>query len=445
MKNMKRTCMIAVTVGLALASIGAHAMGIDLAALLAPHADIIAGLALVGFAGEVATTDPEAITRELKRIGDDVKQVGEKALKEAGEAGKLSQETKQACDQLLVKQGELQAQLTDVMQKLARRGTDDEDQARKSVGQQLAEAEGFKEFAGNRSKAQLKQGFTFAVKAITSLAASAGDGVAPDRLPGVQMLPQRRMTVRDLISPGRTGSNLIQYLQETGFTNNAAPTGENTRKPESSITFDLKQQAVVKIPHFMKASTEILADFAQLQSMIDVKLRYGLALVEEAQLLKGSGVGNNLNGIYTQATAYAAPIVLAGATRIDVLRLALLQAELAEYPSTGIVLHPTDWAAIELTKDDTGGYIFANPQQLAQPSLWGRPVVGTQAMTQDSFLVGAFQLGAQVFDREQAAVTIATENEDDFVNNLVTILAEERLALAVYRPEAFVKGDLTPA
>jgi HK97 family phage major capsid protein len=174
-------------------------------------------------------------------------------------------------------------------------------------------------------------------------------------------------------------------------------------------------------------------------------LYYGLKLVEDTQLLGGSGVGNNLNGIYTQATAYAAPIVIATPTRIDVLRLALLQAELAEFPSTGIVLHPSDWAAIELTKDTTGAYVFANPQSLAAPGLWGRPVVTTQAMTVDTFLVGAFQLGAQLFDREQANIVIATQNEDDFVKNMITIRAEERLALAVYRPEAFVKGDITPA
>ena len=126
------------------------------------------------------------------------------------------------------------------------------------------------------------------------------------------------------------------------------------------------------------------------------------------------------------------------------LRLALLQAELADYPATGIVLHPADWAAIELLKDSTGAYIFANPQSLAQPGLWGRPVVNTPAMTVDNFLVGAFQLGAQVFDREDANVVIATQNEDDFVKNMITIRGEERLAMALYRPEAFVKGDITP-
>jgi HK97 family phage major capsid protein len=183
-----------------------------------------------------------------------------------------------------------------------------------------------------------------------------------------------------------------------------------------------------------------------LQSYIDQRLRFMLAYVEEGQLLNGSGVGNNLNGIYTQATAYVPPFVVpAPITRIDVLRLMILQSELALFPATGIVLHPADWTAIELTKDTTGNYIFANPQSIAGATLWGRPVVATPAMTVDTALVGAFKLGAQVFDRQQANVAVATENEDDFIKNMVTILAEERLGLAVYRPEAFIKGDITPA
>jgi HK97 family phage major capsid protein len=312
----------------------------------------------------------------------------------------------------------------------------------KSIGGQVVESDELKEYV---KEGNFKKSITVQVKAVTSAANSAGAAVAPDRLSGIVTLPQQRLTVRDLLSPGRTSSNLIQYIKETGFVNNAATVAEGAKKPESSITMTEAQSVVAKIAHFIKASSEIMSDFPALQSIIDTRLRYGLALIEEAQLLKGSGVGNNLNGIYTQASQYAAPIVINNPTRIDVLRLALLQAELAEYPSTGIVLNPADWTAIELQKDSTGAYIFANPQSTAQPGLWGRPVVTTKSMTVDEFLVGAFKMGAQIFDREQASVTIATQNEDDFVKNLVTILAEERLALADYRPEAFVKGDLTPA
>jgi HK97 family phage major capsid protein len=113
----------------------------------------------------------------------------------------------------------------------------------------------------------------------------------------------------------------------------------------------------------------------------------------------------------------------------------LLQAELAEYPATGIVLHPSDWAAIELTKDTNGGYIFANPQSMATPALWGRPVVATQAMTVDTALVGAFQLGAQIFDREDANVVIARRTRTTSSRTWSRSVAEERLALAVYRPK----------
>lgn len=386
----------------------------------------------------------ELVQKELKRIGDEIKESGEKALKEAKKAGDMSQETKATVDELLVKQGELQARLQEAEQKLDKHANGGgEVTKQKSLGQQVVEAQQVKEF--HEKSTHQNASATISVKAITSLASSAGDGVAPDRLNTVVGIAERRLTVRDLITGGRTGSNAIQYLKETGFTNNAAVQAEGAKKGESDIVFDLINSGVATIAHYIKASKQILDDLPMLESYIDGRLRYGLALREEAQLLKGSGSGNNLSGIYTQATAYAAPITISNPTRIDILRLALLQAEMAEFPSTGIVLNPADWAAIELQKDNTGAYIFANPQGTAQPALWGRPVVATQSMTVDEFLVGAFQLGAQVFDRESANVVISFQNEDDFVKNMVTIRGEERLALAVYRPEAFVKGDITPA
>ena len=183
-----------------------------------------------------------------------------------------------------------------------------------------------------------------------------------------------------------------------------------------------------------------------LQSYIDGRLRYGLALVEENQLLNGSGTGTDLAGIYTQATAFTPPITIpATVTRIDVLRLAMLQTALSELMATGVVLHPADWAAIELLKDGQGQFIVGNPQGTITPTLWGQPVVSTQSMATGKFLTGAFQLGAQIFDRMDAVVEISTEDDQNFRKNLVTVLAEERLALAVYRPEAFVKGDFTAA
>ncbi|HSH43859.1 MAG TPA: phage major capsid protein, partial [Arenicellales bacterium] len=201
---------------------------------------------------------------------------------------------------------------------------------------------------------------------------------------------------------------------------------------------------VATIAHWIRASQQVLADAGMLQSYINGRLMYGLKLKEEQQLLKGSGVGLNLEGIYTQASAYSNPgVTVQAETRIDRLRLAMLQVTLAEYDADGIVINPIDWTAIELTKTTDNAYLFATPRGLAAPGLWGRPVVATQAMDSDDFLVGAFQMGAQGWDREDASITVSTEDRDNFVKNMVTILCEERLGLTVYRPEAFVKGDFT--
>ena len=128
------------------------------------------------------------------------------------------------------------------------------------------------------------------------------------------------------------------------------------------------------------------------------------------------------------------------ATRIDRLRLAMLQVALAEYAADGIALHPVDWAAIELTKDSQNQYLIANPRAIAGPTLWGLPVAATQAFNAGEYTVGAWQQGAQGWDREDAKLIVSLEDRDNVIKNMVTMLVEERLSLTVYRPESFVKG-----
>ena len=385
----------------------------------------------------------------LGKIGDEVKAAAEKALHESKKFGDMYAADKPKIDEMLIKQGELQAQLTHIEQKLARRGSDEKAKAR-TPGAIIVESEEFKKWMEGGGMKSPRDAFVHPVPHATILSTDTTNtttvGVPPDVVPGVFPGTARRLTIRDLIAPGMTSSNLVQYVKESGFTNNANVTSEGDTKPQSELTYELVQSAVSTIAHYFKASKQILDDFSGLQSQIDQRGRYGLKLVEENQLLKGSGVGNNLNGIYTQATAFSAPIVLPGSpSKIDHIRLMILQAEIAEYPPDAIVLHPADWAAIELTKTADNAYIFANPQVMAMPRLWGLPVVATQAMTADTALVGAFRIGAQVFDREAANVVIANQNEDDFIRNLITIRIEERLALAVYRPEAFIKSTDLPA
>lgn len=402
--------------------------------------------------GSANEADLTSLAADLKKAADQVKEQAEKTNTELKNLGKVTEETKKAADESLIKHNEISARMTALEQKFVS-GNGGADK-RKSFGETVTDNDDIKAFiAAKKSKGSIS--ISVSQKAIiTSLTTdadgSAGDLIVPQRQAGLIAPPERRMTIRDLLTPGNTASNAIQYVKETGFTNNAATVSETSgaAKPQSEIKFDLVTTGVTTIAHWVLAHKSILDDVPQLRSYLDGRLRYGLRYVEENQLLNGGGTGTDLNGIYTQASSYVAPIVPTAAgnlTKIDIIRLAILQAFLAEYPSNGIVMHPSDWADIELTKTDEGAYLFANPQGGSEPRLWRLPVVETQAMTVDKFLTGAFQLGAQIFDREEANVELSTEDSDNFRKNLVTIRAEERLALAVYRPESFVKGDFSDA
>ncbi|MFV1505002.1 phage major capsid protein [Phaeobacter sp. JH20_09] len=376
---------------------------------------------------------------------DKVKEIAEDALGKAKAGEDVTRDLKEKADEALLKMNGLAEQISEFEQKLARAHDGGTPEHAKSLGERVVSSESFKaafeKGTDFRGTAQFQAKATI-TSATSDTAGAVGAAVPDTRLPGVIAPPNRRMTIRDLITPGQMDGSTLEYVRETGFNNNAATVAEGATKPQSDIKMELVNTSAKVIAHTAKASRQILDDAAWMRSYIDGRLRYGLAFKEEYQLLSGDGTGQNLLGIVPQATAYAAPSGASASTQyLDTMRLAMLQAVLAEYPATGHVMNPIDWANVELLKDADGRYIIGNPQGTAAPTLWGLPVVATQAMQVDKFLTGAFMLGAQVFDRWQARVEIATENEDDFVKNLVTMLCEERLALAVYRPEAFIYGD----
>lgn len=388
----------------------------------------------------------KALGADLKKATDEVKQFAEKAQKEIKALGDVTAETKANADKALAEMNGISARLTEIEQKVTRRGGASQPET-KSLGQLVVESDEVKALMQTKNgQARVK----IELKDITTGTATVGTGVSPstslviaDRQPMLPY-PTYRLVVRDLITPGSTTSNAIEYPVETSnpTATKAYVVAEGAMKPQSDLTYDLKSTPVRTVAHFMKASRQIMDDAPQLQSYIDGRLRFGLSYVEENELLYGDGTGQHLHGIIPQASAYAAPFTPSAAQDIDVLRLAALQATLQLYPATGFVLHPTDWAKIELLKDTLGRYIIGEPQGSVVQRLWNLPVVPTQAMQAGHFLSGAFNLGAQIFDRMSIEVLISTEDQDNFVKNMITIRGEERLALAVYVPTAFITGAL---
>lgn len=388
--------------------------------------------------------------QSLASIKEQVGNLGSDFTAKLAATGETSAELKGKVDKALSELGETVTRVRE-LEKAADRVSESGSPVPRGIGDHIVENASFENgrlALNERGRFRVSMERADITSANTTVGAgrSAGTSLVPGaRVPGIITPAVRQLTIRDLLAPGRTASSSVEYVRETGFTNSAAPVAEGTTKPKSDLTFNLLSTPVRTIAHIFKASRQILDDAPALASYINARGTYGLKFVEENQLLKGDGTGQNLNGILPQATAFSAAFTPAEETAIDRLRLAILQVILAEYPASGFVLHPTDWAKIELTKDLGGNYIVGNAMSPNGPSLWNLPVVQTQAMTAGEFLTGAFNLGAQIFDRLDVEVLLSSENVDDFEKNFFTIRIEERLALAVYRPEAFVTGDVNPA
>lgn len=273
--------------------------------------------------------------------------------------------------------------------------------------------------------------------------------------------PMRTQRVRDLFPVASTAANLIQYVRVMGFAGgvNAAKTvperetvGGITNfglKPHTSLEFQPAESPVRTIAHYEVAHRNILDDEPQLRSVIDTELLYGLRLAEDDQLLNGDGLGENVLGILKTPGIQTYPGVALPSpvqptdTYIDAIRRAATRVWLANYEATGIVVHPFDWERMELTKDANGNYVAAvNVQVGAEKRLWQLPVTATPAMQEGKALVGAFGLGAKVYDRQQGNIRVSDQHADYFIRNAVVVLAEERVALVVPRPESFVMIDL---
>lgn len=335
-----------------------------------------------------------------------------------------------------------------------------------SLGDMFLNSDEFKALQGGKAGANMVSPFTistsdlggrFHQKDVYSALPSGTPGSfgTIERDP-IVIPPGRTRRVRDLFPARTTTAAVVEYFRMLGFTtpdttavNAASPVAERNGaafhlKSQSSMQFEGHQAPVRTLAHWEAAHRNVLADEPQLRSIIDNELLYGLRLQEDYQILNGDGTGENLQGILTtsgiQTYEHQTPANLTEDNYGDAIRRAATAAFLAYYEPSGVVVHPNDWEKMELTKNAQGSYLMAVSMQVgAEARIWRMPVIDTPAIDEGVALVGAFGTGAQIYDREQASIRISEQHSDFFVRNAIVVLAEERLALAVKRPESFVK------
>lgn len=371
----------------------------------------------------------EAIEKKQSEIDAMLKSAGAESKSAVEAAEKAAKELKAMGDRLL-----------EIEQKQAE-GIKKGYEMPKSLGESFATSDEFKAFAeGRTSKARLEIKNTITGQS-GSPASNSDTIVAPQRQVGIVAGAFRNLRIRDIMPSGTTSSNLVEYTRELAFTNAAAETAEGATKPEATLTFELASAPVKTIAHWLKLSKQVMDDAPALASYVDTRLRYGVDLRIDQQLLNGNGSGQNIGGL-AKAGNHTAFTPASGDNAIDSINRAIYLVAAADYNATAIILNPADWGAIERTKTQDDAYVFGAPQRLA-PTLWGLPVVATNTMTAGKFMVGAFDMAAQVWNRQGTVVEMSEADDTNFQKNLVTVRAEARLALAIYRPVSIQYGNLT--
>ncbi len=291
----------------------------------------------------------------------------------------------------------------------------------------------------------------FEIKAdMTTGADYTGEVIAADRVPGFKFDPNRPQNMRQIIPNGSTGSDVVRFVKESGYSNGAAAANEGATLGQTDFDMTATSVNVEKIGTYLRISDEMLNDTQQLTSYISNRVPAKLLEVEDDQILGGNGVAPNLLGLYNSGTNFDVSANGAfyqsvdSANEFDVLVAAINQLALSNYKPNYILLNPTDFHKILLLKDSQSRYLKDQVYAGMQPSFMGVPVIINNEVNSGSFLVGDFN-SCQLWIRENLAVSFHREDGTNIRDGFVTVKCAERIALATYLPLGIIDGVFSTA
>jgi HK97 family phage major capsid protein len=270
--------------------------------------------------------------------------------------------------------------------------------------------------------------------------------------PGIIQVAQNRpLRLAQMVTRAPTTTPVIEYIRDTTSTpqGNVATVAEGGTKPESTYTFDLVSDTVRTVAHFVNISRNAAADHAQLSAYVQNQGLYGLDYFLDDAIINGSGSGTNLRGILNTSGINVYDPANAGTpyteARLISLRRAMTPIYSSFYAPTAVAINPQDWQWIELSRDTQGMFrVTQNPQDQITPRIWGLNVVQTTAIAAGTALPGDFAMGCTLWDRQEATIYMTDSHASNFTANVLTLLFELRVGLAIHRLGAFTKTIFAP-
>ena len=314
-----------------------------------------------------------------------------------------------------------------------------------SIGNQFVKSASFKNFDNTR-----RSRLVTACKGISTTTASNSitqtSAVAPQFNAGVVAPVESELNVERLIPHLPTTSDTVQFICGGALTNNAAVAPQNTKKGESTVAAPaLKKCDILTFAHFTKITKQLADDTPALAEYINHKMMYGLQSKIEQQIIGGTGV-NQLNGLltagnHTDKTAEIIAGLPTNPTLLDFLLIAVHKMKATGVNPECILLNPENFLQLSLLKDNDGKYLLGAPTVGAVATLWGIPVITSNSVTADKYIIANFTLGATMYDRQEITLEMSDSDGNNFQYNLLTLRVERRLGLAIEHPEAIWAGD----
>ena len=386
----------------------------------------------------------DLIAKEAEKVEKKMNAIVDPLIKQM-EAGKLSEtELKDELEKFKAKFDVLQKQADALDLKLQKANVPDQDAP---LGEQIAHVVKNAEFltvykeTKRGGKLDLK-GIDLMNTKVAGTVSRVADTIAPQFTP-FQFVPGRRIHVRDLLPVGTTSAPYVWMPYESATTNGIARVAEGAKKPQSDFTPAVTKWAIEKIATYITFSEEILEDMPMFISYLTTRWIELLKQAEDTKLLYGTG-SSDIKGLTVAAAAYVDVLADAAVDMLMVLDAATTQVQAANMTPNLILLHPTDAMKLRQLRASTRELISESWTSGNLP-INGCQVIVTPAMTAGDFLVGDFNMGAQIWDRKAANVTLYDQNEDDAIYNLITAVIEERLALVTYQSTAFCYGTFASA
>jgi HK97 family phage major capsid protein len=308
-----------------------------------------------------------------------------------------------------------------------------------------------KAMAGADKEGVKSNEFSFKAVGDMTITANVSGGNVPveQRLSGVNAVASRRVRLMDIVSRGVASSNIISWVYQANKDGAAGGTSEGASKNQIDFDLVVTSTSVKKRTAYIKTSLEMIGDIDFMESEIKNELMRELLKDVENQVFQGDNTGNNLNGIYTTATAFTAGSfagTVDNANNADVLTVAMNQILIANQEAPNyILMHPSDVTALKLIKASTTDRRYVDRLVMVGGDLTldGVPIVPTTLVTIDKYLIGNFQL-ATVYDKGEVSISVGLDG-NDFTKNMITTIAEWRGAVIVKNNDrtAFVKGDFS--